>query len=43
MFQCLSDGLIHELLKPKDLVLKGIGFAQWKKFGEKYIGALLLG
>jgi hypothetical protein len=28
---CLSDGLIRELLEPRDLVLEGIGFAQWKK------------
>jgi hypothetical protein len=27
-FPCLSDGLIRELLKPRDLVLEGIGFAQ---------------
>jgi hypothetical protein len=27
-FPCLSDGLIRELLKPKDLVPEGIGFAQ---------------
>jgi hypothetical protein len=43
MFPCLSDGLIGELLKPRDLVLDGIGFAQQKKLGEKCIGALLLG
>jgi hypothetical protein len=43
MFPCLSDGLILELLKPRDLVLEGIGFAQRKKFGEKCIGALLPG
>jgi hypothetical protein len=42
-FPCLSDGLICELLKPRDLVLEGIGFAQRKKLGEKCIGALLLG
>jgi hypothetical protein len=24
-FPCLSDGLICELLKPRDLVLEGIG------------------
>jgi hypothetical protein len=41
VFLCLSDGLIGELLKPRDLVLKGIGFAQQKKLGEKCIGALL--
>jgi hypothetical protein len=40
-FPCLSDGLISELLKPRDLVPDGIGFAQWKKLGEKCIGALL--
>jgi hypothetical protein len=43
MFPCLSDGLIHELLKPRDLVPEGIGFAQQKKFGEKCIGALVPG
>jgi hypothetical protein len=42
-FPCLSDGFIHELLKPRDLVPEGIGFAQQKKLGKKYIGALLLG
>jgi hypothetical protein len=39
VFPCLDDGLIHELLKPRDLVLEGIGFAQRKKHGEKCIGA----
>jgi hypothetical protein len=29
-FPCLSDDLICELLKPRDLILEGIGFAQWK-------------
>jgi hypothetical protein len=43
VFPCLSEGLICELLKPRDLVLEGIGFAQRKKLGEKSIGALLLG
>jgi hypothetical protein len=43
MFPCLGDGLIRELLKPRYLVLEGIGFAQWEKLGEKYIGALLTG
>jgi hypothetical protein len=42
-FPCLGDGLIRELLKPRDLVPKGIGFAQQKKLGEKCIGALLPG
>jgi hypothetical protein len=42
-FPCLGDGLICELLKPRDLVLEGIGFAQRKKLGEKCIGALLPG
>jgi hypothetical protein len=27
-FPCLGDGHIYELLKPIDLVLEGIGFAQ---------------
>jgi hypothetical protein len=35
VFPCLADGLIHELLKPRDLILEGIGFAQRKKLGEK--------
>jgi hypothetical protein len=42
-FPCLDNGLICELLKPRDLVLEGIGFTQRKKLGEKCIGALLLG
>jgi hypothetical protein len=42
-FQCLGDGLIRELLKPRDLVPEGIGFTQQKKFGETCIGALLPG
>jgi hypothetical protein len=42
-FPCLGDGHIHELLNPRDLVPEGIGFAQWKKLGEKCIGALLQG
>jgi hypothetical protein len=42
-FPCLGDGLIHELRKPRVLVLEGIGFAQRKKLGEKCIGALLPG
>jgi hypothetical protein len=29
-FPCLDDGLIFELLKPRDLVPEGIGFAQRK-------------
>jgi hypothetical protein len=28
VFPCLSNGLICELLKPRDLVPEGIGFAQ---------------
>jgi hypothetical protein len=42
-FPCLGDGLIYELLKPRDLVPEGIGFAQRKKLGKKCIGALLPG
>jgi hypothetical protein len=42
-FPCLGDGLIRELLKPRDLVPEGIGFAQQKKLGEKCIGTLLPG
>jgi hypothetical protein len=34
-FPCLGDGLIRELLKPRDLVPGGIAFAQWKKLSEK--------
>jgi hypothetical protein len=30
-FPCFSDGLIRELLNPRDLVMEGIGFTQWKK------------
>jgi hypothetical protein len=37
---CLSDGLIHKLLKPRAL-LEGIGFAQREKLGEKCIGTLV--
>jgi hypothetical protein len=43
VFPCLSDGLIRELLKHKDLVLEGIGFAQQKKLGDKSIRAVLPG
>jgi hypothetical protein len=43
VFPCLGDGLIHELLKPRDLIPEGIGFAQRKKLGKKCIRALLLG
>jgi hypothetical protein len=42
-FPCLGDGLIHELLKPRDLVPEGIGFTQRKKLKEKCIGAFLPG
>jgi hypothetical protein len=42
-FPCLGDGFIRELLKPRDLVSKGISFAQQKKLSEKCIRALLLG
>jgi hypothetical protein len=42
-FPCLSDGLIRELLKPRDLILEGIGFAQQKKLGRKCITTLLPG
>jgi hypothetical protein len=38
---CLDDGLIRELLNPRDIVLEGIGFVQQKKLGEKCVGALL--
>jgi hypothetical protein len=43
MFPCLCDGLISELLKPRDLGPEGIGFVQQEKLGEKCIGALLPG
>jgi hypothetical protein len=43
MFPCLGDGLIRELLKPRDLVPESIGFAQRKNLREKCIGALLPG
>jgi hypothetical protein len=43
VFPCLGDGLIRELLKPRDIVSEGIGFAQRKKLGEKCIGTLLPG
>jgi hypothetical protein len=33
-FPCLDDGLIRELLKPRDLVPEGIGFAQWKNMAK---------
>jgi hypothetical protein len=39
----LGNGFIRELLKGRDLVLRGIGLAQWKKLGEKHIGAFLPG
>jgi hypothetical protein len=39
VFPCLVDGLIRELLKPRDLVPEGIDFTQQKKLGEKCIGA----
>jgi hypothetical protein len=42
-FPCLGDGLICDLLKPRDPIPEGIGFAQQKKLGEKCIGALLPG
>jgi hypothetical protein len=42
-FPCLGDGLICELLKPRDHVPEGIAFTQRKKLGEKCIGALLPG
>jgi hypothetical protein len=42
-FPCLSNGFIRDSLKGRDLVLKGIGLAQWKKLHEKCIGAFLPG
>jgi hypothetical protein len=29
-FPCLGDGLVHELLKPRDIVPEGISFTQQK-------------
>jgi hypothetical protein len=43
MLPCLDNGFIHELLKGRDLVPMGIGLAQQKKLGEKWIGAFLSG
>jgi hypothetical protein len=34
VFACLGDGLICELLKPRDLVSEGIGFAQWENMAR---------
>jgi hypothetical protein len=39
MFPCLGNGLIRELLKPRDLVLEGTGFAQRERLGKKSIVA----
>jgi hypothetical protein len=43
VFPFLADGLIRELLKPRYLIMEGIGFAQRKKLDEKCILALLPG
>jgi hypothetical protein len=40
---CLGNGCICDLLKGRDLIPEGIGHAQWKKLGEKCIGAFLPG
>jgi hypothetical protein len=40
-FPCLGNGLICELLKVRDLILEGIGFAQQKELGKKCIRAFL--
>jgi hypothetical protein len=40
---CLGNGLIYEMLKARDLILEGIGFAQRKELGEQCIGSFLLG
>jgi hypothetical protein len=37
-FPCLGDGLIRELLKPKDLVPEGTGFAQQKNLARNALG-----
>jgi hypothetical protein len=37
----LGDGLVRELLKAQDLILKHIGFTQHKELGEKCNGAFL--
>jgi hypothetical protein len=39
----LGDGLVHELLKARDLIPAGIDFAQQKELGEKCHGAFLPG
>jgi hypothetical protein len=39
----IPEDFIHDLLKGRDLIPKGIGLAQWKKLGEKCIGAFLPG
>jgi hypothetical protein len=39
----LSNGFNRELLKGRDLVLKGISLAQRKKLGKKCIGTFLPG
>jgi hypothetical protein len=33
-FPCLGNDLIRELLKPKDLILEGIGLAQQKNLAR---------
>jgi hypothetical protein len=44
VLSCHGNGFIHDLLKGRDLVLKGIGLArQKKKLGEKCIGTFLPG
>jgi hypothetical protein len=34
---CLKNGFVHELLKVRDLVLEGIGLAQWKELGKNVL------
>jgi hypothetical protein len=42
-FPCLSDGLVHELLKAWDLIPESISFTQQKELGEECIGTFLPG
>jgi hypothetical protein len=42
-FPLLDNGLVHEVLKARDLIPESIVFSQWKELGNKCIGAFLLG
>jgi hypothetical protein len=39
-FSCLGDGLIHELLKPRDLVSEGIGLPNGKNLARNALGQI---